>query len=232
MEHAKKLFTAKEAFESLMLGDIGLVHNKVDNLKVKLDGLGTSIGIKMEALPGLADKEMKRAGDAAIEALADRVAGIANTIAGDAAKTERNKSALKLTYTNLAALLLSAVIFGGAGYVYQEGVNAVNLSRAKDLVAEANAATEKATADLAAYQAVADKNAAAEIAKIRAASGWAGTPTGRLAKQFFDLGYGGLAATCKAEKWDIEDRKEGKWCVPQRRDLIGGDSQKYGWKIP
>lgn len=131
----------------------------------------------------------------------------------------------------IGGVLVCAVIFGGAGYVFQVGVNAVNLSRAKDLVAEANKTAEKATADLAAYQVIADKNAAAEIEKIRAASGWAGTPAGRLAKQFFDVGGGLIAANCKGDTWDIVENKEGKWCVPKRRDLLG-DSMQYGWKIP
>jgi len=208
------------------------IMGEIVTLTLRIDRLNGEIQEKIDAFPGAADKEMKRAGDAAIGALAGRVAGIANTIAGDAAKTERNKSALKLTYVNLGALVLCGSIFAFVGIVFDRGVNAINLSHLQDLVAEANQTAEKATADLAAYQSVADKNAASEIGKIRAASGWAATPTGKLAKQFFDLGGGLAAAGCKGETWDIVKYKEGKWCVPQRRDLIGGDGQQYGWKIP
>lgn len=160
------------------------------------------------------------------------VLNFTNKISTRAAKDAQNKAALKVTQLHIFALVLSALIFGGTGFLIAKSASMVFISRANDLAAEAKTTTEKAAADLAAYQAVADKNTAAEIERIRAASGWAGTPTGRLAKQFFEAGGGLVAVSCKSDTWDIVKTREGRWCVPQRRDLIGGDVQKYGWKIP
>jgi hypothetical protein len=76
----------------------------------------------------------------------------------------------------------------------------------------------------------------AEIERLRAASGWAGSLEGRLAKKFFEVGGGANAALCKGMTWEIlsdPNDKNVNWCIPKRRDLIGGEDKfNYGWKIP
>ena len=128
---------------------------------------------------------------------------------------------------------MSAIIFCSTGILFQKGIHAQALSEAKDLVDEANRSSYKAKEDLAAYQAVANKNAAVEIEKIRAASGWAGTPDGQLAKQFFDLPSGGsVAAQCSSKEWEIQIRQDGKKiCYPKMHYIFQKDNTD-GWQIP
>lgn len=208
------------------------VMGELNILTLRIDRLSGEIQQKIEAFPGAADKEMKRAGEAAITALSGQVARIAQTVAGDAAAVEKHAAFTKASLIAFLCVLGAGLLFGGAGFLTAKGIDSIRLNSAQKEIDEAHKTAVEAKSMLASYQAISDRNFAAEIEKIRAASGWAGTPKGRLAKQFFDLGAGEVAATCQAETWDIEKRKEGNWCVPQRRGLIGGDSQKYGWKIP
>ena len=166
------------------------IMGELDEMTRTIDFLNKDLKNRIESLPGAVDKEMKRAGDDAIDSLAGRVAVIANNIAGDAAIAERHKNATKLTYAILGAFVLCSSISLVIGITFEKGSNAINLSTLQNNLDEATKATAKAESDLAAYQAISDKNAASEIEKIRAASGWAGPPDGRLAKKFFDSGYG------------------------------------------
>lgn len=191
------------------------VMGELNILTLRIDRLNGEIQQKIEAFPEAATKEMNRAGDAAIEALAGRVAGIANTIAGDVAKAERNKSTIKVTQLHIGALVLSAIVFGGVGLFLGNGINSVRLSNAKELVSEANKSAGQAKVD-----------AALEVEKIRAVSKWAGTPDGQFAKQFFDLG-GKKAALCDSKSWIAKVAKDKtRWCV------VGSEDQKDGWRIP
>lgn len=185
-----------------------------------------------ETFQALANKEMKRAGDAAIEALSGEVGRIAQTVAGDAAAVERYNARTKAVGFVGAVVLLTALIFSGGGFLAAKSVSSVRVNAAEKDLAQANLLLENANKRVDATIAELAKKSADEISKIRAASGWAGTPTGQLAKNFFDIGSGIVAAACKGDTWDIVETTEGNWCVPKRRDLIGGDSQKYGWKIP
>lgn len=228
------------------LKDIGLLTTKLETISSELNSSAATVheveklsklAIReaSETFKELANKEMERAGGQAIELLAKRVAVIASNIAGDSAKAERNKSALKLTYTNLGALVISAIIFGGTGYVVHQGASAAFISKANNLVAEANTNTAKATAALAAYQAIVDKNFTAEIEKNKVASGWAATPDGRLAKAFFDGGAGKPLATCTAKYLEkLTDDEKNVWCSSKRQELFGGENNKLTnrWKIP
>lgn len=127
---ATDLATAKANFEAMMLGDIGVVHDKVDELKVKLDGLGGSINDKMQALPNAADREMKRAGAEAISALSNQVGRLAQQVAGDAAANERQKSftwaagamGVVATATYVAGVGLGSMAAGGAGWGILSGL--------------------------------------------------------------------------------------------------------------
>jgi hypothetical protein len=118
-------------------------------------------------------------------------------------------------------MLFCALVFGGTGYLVRMASNEVNLQTAKEQVA---AATQRAEA--------AEQRAAAQIADLQSSMGWLGSKEGQLAKRFFDSGAGAIAATCNSPVWEVIQGKDGKYCLPKRRDLIGGDGNKYGWKIP
>lgn len=67
---------------------------------------------------------------------------------------------------------------------------------------------------------------------VRKEMKWLGTQEGQLAYRFFQQGSGLAAATCNGHTWDIEYIKGEKYCIPNRRDWIGGEKERYGWKIP
>jgi hypothetical protein len=190
---------------------------------------------------GLANQEMARAGATAIAALSDQVGKIAQRVAGDAAATERHSALVKASALGLMGMLVCAGLFGGGGYF----VGASSMHDEVLISREAAKAAETKLASLSVDTGKAiDENTenlknqyVAELAKIRAASDWVGTPEGRLAKRFFDLDSGGVtAAKCLGATWNVvTDQKGAKWCVPQRRgffDFGEDSSQKYGWKIP
>jgi len=141
-------------------------------------------------------------------------------------------------------LLVCAVIFVPAGYLMRMWFDAMILNTAREQVTQANERADAAESKLAGVSAEAAKTTTAnsvslkkqylaEIENIRVASAWAATPTGRLAKKFFDLGTGEQAATCNSDTWEIfVDKDKIKWCIPKRRDWMGGDKQQPGWKIP
>ena len=53
-----------------------------------------------------------------------------------------------------------------------------------------------------------EKRLSDEVRKISEAGGWATTAQGRLAKRFFDSGWGVKVATCKDANWNIEKVKK------------------------
>lgn len=179
----------------------------------------------INSLPASADREMQRAGDAALRTLSSEVGRIAQRLAGDAAAAEKGKAIALAVKWTAAGVLACAVVFGGVGYGIRMLADEANLSIARHNLQVAKASSE---ADIAA----AEKKASDEINAIQKNSGWIGTEEGRLAKKFFDIGAGSIAAKCDSPSWEIVDGKDGKFCVPKRRDLFGGDGNKYGWKIP
>lgn len=159
----------------------------------------------------------------------------------DAPETERNNSVLKVTGFAFASLLLCAVLFGGGGYLVGAATktNEVSLASERARVAEAElaAVSTKANKSVEESTATLTKQYLGEIEKVRTAAGWAQTPDGRLAKKFFDLGDGAIAARCSADTWkEVEQKDNSIMCVPNRRgifEIFGEDNAKrYGWKIP
>ncbi|MET3109264.1 hypothetical protein AAKU58_004115 [Oxalobacteraceae bacterium GrIS 1.18] len=119
-----------------------------------------------------------------------------------------------------------AILFGLSGYCLRYALDARSLQRSQELVAEANERAESA-------ETVAKANADQTIDAVRKVSGWAATREGRLAKQFFDEGTWKNAVACNSPHWNIVVTNDGKWCVPMRRPILGGDDgQQYGWRIP
>lgn len=130
-------------------------------------------------------------------------------------------------------VLLGGLLLGGGFVTLAQSF--IDKSALEKAVAEATAATAakvKAEADAAAGIAAADARAELEVQQLRATAGWVGTKDGQLAKKFFDSGAGQVAATCNSSTWEVVKSDNGKWCIPKRRDLFGGDENKYGWKIP
>lgn len=220
--------TRQEAYLLDLIGDVVTLDKQICKLHESVLSLG-------QALPDLANKEMKRAGDQAILALSGEVGKIAQRIAGDAADTERYYARNKAVGFVGAVVVLTASLFGGGGYLYATSMTASHLNAAERDLVQANVLLQNANKLTDEKIAELQKNSAIEIANIRATSGWAATPTGKLAKKFFDLGDGGYAAQCTGHgnTWKVyTDENNVKRCIPKRRDLFGGDSKEVGWKIP
>ena len=144
-------------------------------------------------------------------------------------KSEEKNYLIKWSVIGVA---VCAVIFGGGGYLVGRATDTISISNAKAELKEAN---DRASAAVEASKAAAadfEKRLTDETQKIRAGGGWAASPTGQLAKRFFDDGWGEVAAKCKSPVWDIKKTEKGTFCVPKRRDILGGDGNQYGWKIP
>lgn len=208
---------------------------EIRDLASRMEGVRTSLndveaGIKktLNSLPSAADKEMKRAADTAIGVMAGQVAGIATKIAGDAASAEKDMARLKAILAAGIVILTTGILFYSAGYSYANSAAKNQINDAKIALTAADLRVDQKIAELV-------KESDAEIAKIRAAAGWAGTPDGKLARDFFVNGSGLYAAKCKGKTWDIkESAADGSsWCIPQSKPIFGGGSAEvYGWKIP
>lgn len=155
-----------------------------------------------------------------------------NEVADDSAATERHTAFVKAVAFAAGGVLFCGILFGGGGFLYAKEAASIRVNAAERDLEDAKSQLEKANKRVDETIAALEKKSAENIAQIRAASGWAGTQQGKLAKMFFESSSGIAAATCNSETWEIVTDKEGKWCIPKRRDLIGGDEKKYGWKIP
>ena len=183
---------------------------------------GTAMAEHVNALKAQADLVVAESKVALIEMVRKSV--------GASVAVEVNKAALRISAEKAAAeknkvFLLAAIaiiacacVFGGTGYAIRMVSDEVIVRHEQ----------ERASSAIAAAQ----QSAREEIEFARNSSGWIGTSEGRLAKIFFDSGAGQIAATCNSPTWEVVKTADGKYCVPKRRDLIGGDSNKYGWKIP
>jgi F0F1-type ATP synthase membrane subunit b/b' len=179
----------------------------------------------INTLPGAANKEMQRAADQVLLSLSAEIGHIAQRIAGDAARAEKANAILTATKWSLFGLLISAIIFGGLGYVVRMWADDARLRSANLMVSEAQEKSDQKIASI-------KQQTREEIELMRKAIGWLGTEKGMLAKRFFDNGGGIHAATCNSPVWQIYKTKDGNYCVPDRRKLFGGDTNLYGWKLP
>lgn len=199
MADDKKPTTEKAAIMALLLGDVGELNDRVEQLKADLPAI---LGDIRNAL---------------------RVTDVQGVF---------QQFIVYLTGGAVICVLVGVM----AGYLVRMGTDAANLSTARESVEVANARAEaaesKAEKAEVTAQTAATARANAAIEAIRSGAKWADSEDGRLAKRFFENGGGKAAATCASEKWDVVKGADGKWCIPQRRDIIGGDSEKYGWKLP
>jgi len=222
----------QDAFEALVgdwIGEVGQLHQRIQELPVALAAALSptqlllkqsqeELTVQLNTLPGAADKEMKRAGVEVLSLLSQEVSKISQTIAGDAAKAEKGKAIELATKWAVAGVLVCAVVFGATGYAIRMTFDAAVMRNVKEHAEVMVAEAQRASRD--------------EIEFARRNSGWIGTDEGRLAKRFFDMGAGQIAATCSSPVWEVVDGEGGKYCVPKRRELFGSGKEQYGWKIP
>ena len=176
----------------------------------------------IERLPGVADKEMERAGEKAITALADQVGYIANKIAGDtAAATAADARSTAAKWQG--GMLVVGMLIGVTGtYLAVTGANAMNMSAARDRVAAAEMRAETAEADAKkraddAIAAITEKSGAA-VAAVAARNSWAATTAGQVAHKLAAAGDLGKIAGCSGDGWEKKkDAASGAvWChIPQ-----------------
>ena len=216
--------TPRDALIYDLLGDVGRLDEKIKSLpsvlnnaleptKKELRDIHLNLLEQIASLPGAADKELKRASDEAIASLSTQVSKIAQEIAGDSAAAERHNAFTKAASISVGAFILIGAFFGVSGYYLGE-------YSAKKKIDEAQAKVTAAEED---------------VENIRKTAGWAGTKEGKLAKAFFDNGWGEKVATCNSPSWKIEnvekDGKPYKQCVLKAPPLFG-DAPKVGWFIP
>ena len=158
--------------------------------------------------------------------------------ANNAIYDAEEKSEEKITTIKWATIgvVICAIFFGGGGYLIGQAVNTISISNAKSDLKEAN---ERASAAVDASKIAAadfEKRLSDEVRKISEAGGWATTAQGRLAKRFFDSGWGVKVATCKDANWNIEKVKKengeiATLCILKPASLFGKEPRS-GWEIP
>lgn len=175
------------------------------------------------SLPGVAKSEIEIASKAAITRLTAEVGRIAQRLAGDAAAAEKAHAISFAATWTAVGVLVCAMVFGSVGFGIKMLADETNLNTAREKIEVANERT-----------ATAEKQAREDIEAVKKSIGWMGTEQGQLAKRFFATGGGEIAAKCDSPVWEIVNGIDGKYCIPRRRDLLGlgGDKNKYGWKIP
>lgn len=173
-------------------------------------------------LPGTADKEMQRAGEKAITALAGQVGLIANKIAGDAAAATAADAKIKAARWQAGTLLVGLAVGVIGTYLAVTGANAINMSSARERVAAAELRADAAEADAkkradAAIAAITEKSGAA-VAAVAARNAWAASAAGQVAQKLAEAGDIGLIAGCAGEGWVKQRAASGDlWCsIPQK----------------
>lgn len=192
------------------LTEIRDLASRMEGVRTSLNDVDAGIKRTLLSLPAAAEREMDSASKKAIGMMAAQVSQIAKSIAVDAAASERNTS---LSLAGLA-VLGCAIIFGGTGYLIKTASVKLELEEAAKQIELANS------------------NAQIEIDSVKKSAGWLGTEEGRLARDFFVNGSGLTTARCEGKTWDKIQQNDGTWCVPQRRPIIGGEPEIYGWKLP
>lgn len=166
-----------------------------------------SIATAEKLIAASAEREMQKAGEATIAALAESVAATARTLAGDAATTEKaNAISFATKWVLVGVITLSSVSFG-LGYGVRMVADDASLEAARIKVAEANAAADAA-----------EKEAQSRIDEYKQSMGWLGTKEGQTAKKFFAHPSGMAAATCSSPVWEVQQGADGNYCIPKRRE--------------
>lgn len=239
MDAANSPRSTRDALIHELIGNVGQLDDRIKSLpatlnkaleptKNELHEIQINLLEKLSTLPGAADKELKRAGDAAISSLAGQVGNIANKIAGNAA--EKTAAEAKITAAKWQGGMLIAGVLVGVlcTYIGVKGANALSMSAAHDRVTAAELRAETAEADAKkradnAIAAITEKSGTA-IAGVAARNAWASTATGQVAYKLAEAGDLGKIAGCLGEGWKKEkDAASGAvWCyIPQ------ADSERF-----
>jgi len=172
--------------------------------------------------------------------LINKVVEIAQKIAGDSAAKERHTAFVKATVAVAIGFLICVCVATGSGYLFGMANSFQQRNAAEKNLTSALNQVEVIKRDSNSAIVAANKKAAAEIADARAASGWASTPDGQLARRFFELQQSGRsAATCHGDGWkvftaiDEKTNNERRFCLVKMApfSLFGSNDTKM-WEIP
>ena len=241
-----------DAFDALVgewIGELGQVHQQVKQLpgavsealrptRSMLNDAQTKLELQLASLPGAADKELKRASDAAIASLSTEIGKIAQKIAGDAAKATA-ADAKKSAAIWQGGMLIGGVLVGAiTAYLAVTGAHAINMSTARERIAAAEARAETAEADAKkradeTIAAISEKSGAA-VAAIAARNAWAATAAGRAAHQLAEAGDMGKIAGCSGKGWEKKKDASGVvWCyIPQSEGFFSGTELVPQFRVP
>lgn len=218
-----------DAFDLLVgewTGELGQLHHQVKQLPDAIAGAlqptrkllveaQVKLEKQLEAMPGAADKELKRASDATFKALATSLMETVRRQSGYAAEETASKAKTEAARWMAGALIAGFVVGCGATYLAATGANSANLSTAQDKItaAESRAAVAESGSAVATSAAVAaaTKNVNAELAAVKERAGWAITKEG--------LAIG----KCEINGWRIGEENGRKYCVVQEMEkrMIG-----------
>ena len=241
-----------DAFDALVgewIGELGQVHQQVKQLpgavsealrptRSMLNDAQTKLELQLASLPGAADKELKRAGDAAIASLATEVGKIAQKIAGDAAEATA-ADAKKSAAIWQGGMMIGGVLVGSiTAYLIAISAYAIKLSTAQEkaIAAELRAETAEADAKKRADETIAaiSEKSGAAVAAIAARNAWAATAAGRAAHQLAEAGDMGKIAGCSGKGWEKKKDASGVvWCyIPQSEGFFSGTELVPQFRVP
>lgn len=232
MDSANNPRTTRDALIHELIGDVGRLDDNIKSLPVALNKvleptkeelreIQSNLLEQLAALPGAADKELKRAGDAAISSLSTEVGKIAQKIAGDAAAATAADAKIEAARWQAGMLLVGLAVGFICTYLGVTGVNASNMSTARERVAAADRRADTAEADAKkrADDAIAAirKNAVAAVAAASAQNAWGASTAGLVAQHLDAAGDLARIATCSGAGWVKQRAASGEvWCsIPQ-----------------
>ena len=241
-----------DAFDALVgewIGELGQVHQQVKQLpgavsealrptRSMLNDAQTKLELQLASLPGAADKELKRASDAAIASLSTEIGKIAQKIAGDAAEATA-ADAKKSAAIWQGGMMIGGVLVGSiTAYLIAISAYAIKLSTAQEkaIAAELRAETAEADAKKRADETIAaiTEKSGAAVAAIAARNAWAATAAGRVAHQLAEAGDLGKIAGCSGKSWEKKKDASGVvWCyIPQSEGFFSGTELVPQFRVP
>ena len=250
MDSANNPRTTRDALIHELIGDVGRLDDNIKSLPVTLNKvleptkkelreIQSNLLEQLAALPGAADKELKRAGDAAISSLSTEVGKISQRIAGDAAAAMAADAKIEAAKWQAGTLLVGLAVGVIGTYLAVTGAHAINMSTARDRVAEAERRAETAEADAQkraddAISAISEKSGAA-VAAVAARNAWASTAAGQVAHKLAAAGDLAKIAGCLGDGWEKKkDAKSGAvWCyIPQKDGFFSGTTSMPQFRVP
>lgn len=242
VEDLKLLIYKESGYKIQISGDdpfLTMVYTNIAVLGESLKAAGRlqeSAIEQINKLPGAADLEMKRAGDAAITSLSAEVGRIAQKIAQNAAEAETSKAAKDAAKLASVTILICAALFGTAGYGIGIWRNSESINAARDEVIAANAKVDAAAASVATAKeevAAAKEETAAAEAKIDKRVATAISSAKNVAQKFYEED-GMMLATCKSELLEKSSKDGRSYCspaMPSTWQVFLGNYKVPFWRI-